>query len=103
MSELSTYIPRRHFPAWMKLSAIRDRLINKLDFSESSRETRPQFFPAEDWLRKYKSRIMSKESYKHLSLPVHAAKGLLSMMNKKRQEPDAYAMKWKEKSTCRSL
>lgn len=37
-------------------------------------------------MRKYKSRVMSEENYKRLSLPVHAAKGLLSMTDKEHQE-----------------
>ncbi len=86
MSELSKPIHRRHFPVRVKLSAVRDRVIHELDYSEVLEKYSVSSSTFGDWLRKYKPRIMSEESHKRLSLPVHTAKCLLSMTDKERQE-----------------
>lgn len=86
MSELEKIIKRRHFPVRVKLSAVRDRLIEELDFSEVLMKYGVSSSTFQGWLNKYKSRVMSEESYKRLSLPVHDPKTLLSMTDKERQE-----------------
>lgn len=86
MSELPKSLHRRHFPVRVKLSAVRDRVIHELDYSEVLEKYGVSSSTFGDWLRKYKPRVMSEESYKRLSLPVHTAKCLLSMTDKERQE-----------------
>ena len=86
MSELEKIIKRRHFPVRVKLSAVRDRLIEELDFSEVLIKYNVCSSTFQGWLNKYKSRVLSEESYKRLSLPVDNPKTLLSMTDKERQE-----------------
>lgn len=88
MSELEKIIKRRHFPVRVKLSAVRDRLIKELDFSEVLIKYNIGSSTLQGWLNKYKSRVISEESYKRLSLPLDNAKTLLSMTDKERQELD---------------
>lgn len=84
MSELEKIIKRRHFPVRVKLSAVRDRLIEELDFSEVLIKYNVGSSTFQGWLNKYKSRVMSEESYKRLSFPVDNPKTLLSMTDKER-------------------
>ena len=77
MSELEKIIKRRHFPVRVKLSAVRDRLIEELDFSEVLIKYNVCSSTFQGWLNKYKSRVLSEESYKRLSLPVDNPKTLL--------------------------
>lgn len=86
MSELSKIVKRRHFPVRVKLSAVRDRLIEELDYAEVLNKYDIISSTFEGWLRKYKQRVMSEESYKRLSLPVNDPKTLLSMTDKEREE-----------------
>ncbi len=86
MSELPKIVKRRHFPARVKLSAVLDRLIEELDYAEVLSKYDVSSSTFEGWLRKYKQRVMSEESYKRLSLPVHDPQALLSMTDKERQE-----------------
>lgn len=86
MSELPKIVKRRHFPVRVKLSAVLDRLIEELDYAEVLSKYDVSSSTFEGWLRKYKQRVMSEESYKRLSLPIHDPQALLSMTDKERQE-----------------
>lgn len=86
MSELAKIIKHRHFPVRVKLSAVRDRLIEELDYAEVLSKYDVSSSTFHGWLTKYKPRVMSEASYKRLSLPVHAPKTLLSMTDKEVQE-----------------
>ena len=55
MSELEKIIKRRHFPVRVKLSAVRDRLIEELDFSEVLIKYNVCSSTFQGWLNKYKS------------------------------------------------
>lgn len=63
MSALEKTIKRRHFPVRVKLSAVRDRLIGELDFTEVLIKYGVSSSTFRGWLNKYKSRVMSEESY----------------------------------------
>ena len=69
MSELN-YPPvrRRYYAVKTKLSAVRDRVINEMGYAEvlSKYEVKPSTFHV--WLHKYKSRVLSEEQHKRLSL-----------------------------------
>ena len=86
MSELAKIIKHRHFPVRVKLSAVRDRLIEELDYAEVLSKYDVSSSTFHGWLTKYKPRVMSEASYKRLSLPVHDPKTLLSMTDKEVQE-----------------
>lgn len=85
MSESLKIIKRNHYPVRVRLSAVRDRLINELDYAEVLTKYGVSSSTFGNWLKKYK-RVMSEESYKRLSLPFHDPKTLLSMTDKERQE-----------------
>ena len=86
MSELVKIIKHRHFPVRVKLSAVRDRLIEELDYAEVLSKYDVSSYTFHGWFTKYKPRVMSEASYKRLSLPVHDPKTLLSMTDKEVQE-----------------
>ena len=83
MSESLKIIKRNHYPVRVRLSAVRDRLINELDYAEVLTKYGVSSSTFGNWLKKYK-RVMSEESYKRLSF--HDPKTLLSMTDKERQE-----------------
>ena len=85
MSESLKIIKRNHYPVRVRLSAVRDRLINELDYAEVLTKYGVSSSTFGNWLKKYK-RVMSEESYKRLSLSFHDPKTLLSMTDKERQE-----------------
>ena len=85
MSESLKIIKRNHYPVRVRLSAVRDRLINELDYAEVLTKYGVSSSTFGNWLKKYK-RAMSEESYKRLSLSFHDPKTLLSMTDKERQE-----------------
>ena len=85
MSESLKIIKRNHYPVRVRLSAVRDRLINELDYAEVLTKYGVSSSTFGNWLKTYK-RVMSEESYKRLSLPFHDPKTLLSMTDKERQE-----------------
>ena len=85
MSESLKIIKRNHYPVRVRLSAVRDRLINELDYAEVLTKYGVSSSTFGTWLKKYK-RVMSEESYKRLSLSFHDPKTLLSMTDKERQE-----------------
>ena len=85
MSESLKIIKRNHYPVRVRLSAVRDRLINELDYAEVLTKYGVSSSTFGNWLKKYK-RVMSAESYKRLSLSFHDPKTLLSMTDKERQE-----------------
>ena len=85
MSESLKIIKRNHYPVRVRLSAVRDRLINELDYAEVLTKYGVSSSTFGNWLKKYK-RVMSEESYKRLSLLFHDPKTLLSMTDKERQE-----------------
>ena len=85
MSESLKIIKRNHYPVRVRLSAVRDRLINELDYAEVLTKYGVSSSTFGNWLKKYK-RFMSQESYKRLSLSFHDPKTLLSMTDKERQE-----------------
>ena len=85
MSESLKIIKRNHYPVRVRLSAVRDRLINELDYAEVLTKYGVSSSTFGNWLKKYK-RVMSEESYKRLSLSLHDPKTLLSMTDKERQE-----------------
>lgn len=86
MSESLKIIKRNHYPVRVRLSAVRDRLINELDYAEVLTKYGVSSSTFGNWLKKYKPRVMSEESYKRLSLSFHDPKTLLSMTDKERQE-----------------
>ena len=86
MSESLKIIKRNHYPVRVRLSAVRDRLINELDYAEVLTKYGVSSSTFGNWLKKYKPRVMSEESYKRLSLPFNDPKTLLSMTDKERQE-----------------
>ena len=86
MSESLKIIKRNHYPVRVRLSAVRDRLINELDYAEVLTKYGGSSSTFGNWLKKYKPRVMSEESYKRLSLSFHDPKTLLSMTDKERQE-----------------
>ena len=67
MSESLKIIKRNHYPVRVRLSAVRDRLINELDYAEVLTKYGVSSSTFGNWLKKYK-RVMSEESYKRLSL-----------------------------------
>ena len=85
MSESLKIIKRNHYPVRVRLSAVRDRLINELDYAEVLTKYGVSSSTFGNWLKKYK-RVMSEESYTRLSLSFHDPKTLLSMTDKERQE-----------------
>ena len=85
MSESLKIIKRNHYPVRVRLSAVRDRLINELDYAEVLTKYGVSSSTFGNWLKKYK-RVMSEESYKRLCLSFHDPKTLLSMTDKERQE-----------------
>ena len=85
MSESLKIIKRNHYPVRVRLSAVRDRLINELDYAEVLTKDGVSSSTFGNWLKKYK-RVRSEESYKRLSLSFHDPKTLLSMTDKERQE-----------------
>ena len=85
MSESLKIIKRNHYPVRVRLSAVRDRLINELDYAEVLTKYGVSSSTFGNWLKKYK-RVMSEGSYKRLSLSFHDPKTLLSMTDKERQE-----------------
>ena len=85
MSESLKITKRNHYPVRVRLSAVRDRLINELDYAEVLTKYGVSSSTFGNWLKKYK-RVMSEESYKRLSLSFHGPKTLLSMTDKERQE-----------------
>ena len=85
MSESLKIIKRNHYPVRVRLSAVRDRLINELDYAEVLTKYGVSSSTFGNWLKKYK-RVTSEESYKRLSLSFHDPKTLLSMTDKERQE-----------------
>ena len=76
MSESLKIIKRNHYPVRVRLSAVRDRLINELDYAEVLTKYGVSSSTFGNWLK----------SYKRLSLSFHDPKTLLSMTDKERQE-----------------
>ena len=76
MSESLKIIKRNHYPVRVRLSAVRDRLINELDYAEVLTKYGVSSSTFGNWLKKYK----------RLSLSFHDPKTLLSMTDKERQE-----------------
>ena len=61
MSESLKIIKRNHYPVRVRLSAVRDRLINELDYAEVLTKYGVSSSTFGNWLKKYKidNKIMS--------------------------------------------
>ena len=59
MSESLKIIKRNHYPVRVRLSAVRDRLINELDYAEVLTKYGVSSSTFGNWLKKYK-RVMSE-------------------------------------------
>ena len=60
MSESLKIIKRNHYPVRVRLSAVRDRLINELDYAEVLTKYGVSSSTFGNWLKKYKPRVMSE-------------------------------------------